>query len=98
MNARRCLADLAARGVLVAPDGDLLDIDAPMGVLTDADRAALREHKPIMLELLGAPCLDCGGSLPVGHLYRCQPCTVAAWWHVYQTAPPTRENVTHADG
>jgi len=44
--------DLKKRGVLIEADGDALRIDAPVGALTDEDKAALREAKPALLRFL----------------------------------------------
>jgi hypothetical protein len=54
--ATELLDDLRHRGVQLAPAaGDRLSVEAPSGVLTDADRAALRQHKAELLELLRLP-------------------------------------------
>jgi hypothetical protein len=53
MTAARLLADLRGRGAIVEVVGDRLRVDAPVGVVTAADRAALVEHKA---ELLASPC------------------------------------------
>jgi len=44
--------DLKARGVILEADGESLKVDAPAGELTDEDRAALIEFKPILLKFL----------------------------------------------
>jgi TubC N-terminal docking domain len=46
--------DLKARGVNLeaCEAGDHLKVDAPAGVVTEADRAALLEFKPILLRFL----------------------------------------------
>jgi hypothetical protein len=46
--------NLKARGVIIetCEAGDHLKVDAPAGVVTEADRAALLEFKPILLELV----------------------------------------------
>jgi hypothetical protein len=54
MSAVGLLADLRQRGVILTATGDRLQIDAPVGVLTESNRAALREHKAELLMLLGA--------------------------------------------
>jgi hypothetical protein len=38
--------------VILEAQGEFLKVDAPVGVLTDADRSALKELKPKLLELL----------------------------------------------
>ncbi len=52
MSASALLEDLLARGVNLSAQAGKLVCDAPAGVLTDADRAALREHKAALLALL----------------------------------------------
>jgi hypothetical protein len=88
MSARELLSMLQRRDVQVSALDGRLAIDAPAGELTDVDRDALREHKPTLLKLRGALCLDCGGPLPMGHLYRCAACTVAAWRRELNMEPP----------
>jgi len=62
MSARALLQSLTARGVnLSANDGKLV-YDAPQGVLTDADRATLRDRKPELLALLSSPARDTANS------------------------------------
>ena len=60
MNAPSLLQDLRARGVTLEAQGEFLKVDAPAGELTEADKAALIDAKPRLLELLslrqkGAP-------------------------------------------
>ena len=52
MNVLRLFHDLKARGVILEARGDLLKVDTPAGVLTEADRSALRDLKPKLLEVL----------------------------------------------
>jgi len=52
MSAPALLEDLRARGVNLSANASKLLYDAPPGVLTDADRAALRTHKAELLALL----------------------------------------------
>ncbi len=52
MSATELLASLQQRGVLLCVDGDRLRVDAPTGVLSAADRAALAAHKADLLALL----------------------------------------------
>jgi len=52
--AATLVADLRARGLVIEAVGDRLKITPP-GVLTEADRAALRAHKAALLALLRAP-------------------------------------------
>jgi len=62
MSARALLQSLTARGVnLSANDGKLV-YDAPPGVLTDADRATLRDRKPELLAVLSSPASDAANS------------------------------------
>jgi hypothetical protein len=52
MNALRLHHKLKARGVHLEAAVDTLRVDAPAGVLTEDDRAALVECKPALLEYL----------------------------------------------
>ena len=52
MNALKLHHELKARGVRLEAAGDTLTVDAPAGVLTEGDRAALLESKPALLRLL----------------------------------------------
>ena len=52
MRASTLLCEFSSRGITFTPDGDLLRISAPTGVLTDADREALCQHKASILSLL----------------------------------------------
>ena len=52
MNALKLHNDLKARGVNLEAANDELLVDAPAGALTDEDRAALLECKPILLRFL----------------------------------------------
>ena len=45
--------DFRSRGVVLIRDGARLRWRAPVGVLSDADRAALKQHKDELLEMLG---------------------------------------------
>ena len=44
--------DLKRRGVRLEADGGRLIVDAPAGELTEGDRAALAEAKPVLLRML----------------------------------------------
>jgi len=48
------LTSLRRRGAELSTDGDQIVIDAPRGVLTDADLAALRRLKPLLLPMLAS--------------------------------------------
>ena len=52
MNVPVILADLHRRGVRLRFDGDRLRWFAPVGVVTEADLSALREHKVEVLAIL----------------------------------------------
>jgi hypothetical protein len=52
MNAQSLHENLTARGVCLWVDRESLKIEAPSGVLTDSDRAAIREHKAELIEQL----------------------------------------------
>ncbi|MGH9839693.1 MAG: hypothetical protein ACREEM_13005 [Blastocatellia bacterium] len=53
--ASTLLSNLTAQGVRLWAEADRLKFDAPAGVLTDDDRAALREHKAELLTILTGP-------------------------------------------
>ena len=55
MNALSLYQDLKAQGVVLEAQGDHLKVDAPVGVLTDGHKTALKEHKPKLLKLLSHP-------------------------------------------
>jgi hypothetical protein len=42
-------------GITIRREGDTLSIESPNGELNDADREALRSHKPALLKLLSVP-------------------------------------------
>jgi hypothetical protein len=52
VNAHVLYRDLKARGVILEAQGEFLKVDAPAGVLADADKLALKQFKPKLLELL----------------------------------------------
>ena len=52
MSAAALLNGLHLRGVRLRIDGDRLRWFAPVGVMTEADLAALREHKPDVLAII----------------------------------------------
>jgi hypothetical protein len=52
MNASAMLKDLRRRDVALEAEGDLLNVDAPAGTITDDVRTALVENKERLLELL----------------------------------------------
>jgi hypothetical protein len=52
VSALKLYRDLRARGVILEAQGEFLKVDAPAGVLTDVERAALKESKPKLLKLL----------------------------------------------
>lgn len=68
------LTALQARGVTLAADGDMLRIRARIGAVTDVDRAALIEQKPMILELLRA---EAEGPMPSGP---CRLCSSPLMW------------------
>jgi hypothetical protein len=55
VNVLSLFQDLKVRGVILEPQGELLKVDAPAGVLTEADRSALKVLKPQLLEVLLRP-------------------------------------------
>jgi hypothetical protein len=54
MTAAQLLAGLRRRGAILQVVSDRLRVDAPVGVVTAADRAALAEHKAELLAMLGS--------------------------------------------
>jgi hypothetical protein len=55
MNALKLYHDLKARDVILEARGEQLRVDAPAGVLTEADRDVLKEFKPRLLKFLSRP-------------------------------------------
>jgi hypothetical protein len=55
VNALSLFRGLEARGVILEAQGEQLKVDAPAGVLTEADRSALKDLKPKLLEVLLRP-------------------------------------------
>ena len=55
MNALSLYHDFKARGVFLEAQGKHLKVDAPAGVLSEEDRAALMEFKPKLLKFLSRP-------------------------------------------
>ncbi len=64
------------RGVELNVDGERLLIRAPAGVLDDELRAALKTHKPAILQILSGPRLDQDGR----PLDQCCACGSPGWW------------------
>lgn len=60
MTVQALLTGLSARGVFVAVVGDSIELDAPVGTLTDDDVVALRKSKPEIVRLLRL-----AGGLPI---------------------------------
>ena len=52
MNALSLYHNLKERGVILEAQGERLKVDAPVGVVTEEDRVALVELKPILLRFL----------------------------------------------
>jgi hypothetical protein len=52
VNALSLYHNLKERGVILEAQGERLKVDAPVGVVTEDDRAALVEFKPILLRFL----------------------------------------------
>ena len=75
MKGAAFLADLRCRGVQLRPEANGLRYRAPKGVLTDVDRAALREHRDALLMLLRS---EAGASSPP--LDPCLNCNMGAWF------------------
>ena len=51
MNARSLYHDLKERGVILEAQGEYLKVDAPAGVVTEEDKSALIEFKPITAQV-----------------------------------------------
>jgi hypothetical protein len=60
VNALVLYHDLKKRGVLLEAHGEILRVDAPVGELTDEDRKALAEFKPLLLGFLAGKPQDDG--------------------------------------
>jgi hypothetical protein len=54
MTAADLVEDLRIAGAILRPVAGSLEIDAPVGLVTDQVRAALQHLKPAILDLLGA--------------------------------------------
>ncbi len=52
MSAQTLLDGLQRRGASFRANGDWLRWRAPVGVMTDADLSAIREHKPKLMAIL----------------------------------------------
>jgi hypothetical protein len=52
VNALSLYHNLKERGVILEAQGERLKVDAPVGVVTEEDRAALVEFKPTLLKVL----------------------------------------------
>ena len=52
MTAVDLLTTCRAAGIVLVPDGNMLDVDAPRGALTPSLRDALLRHKPELLAVL----------------------------------------------
>jgi len=55
VNALSLYHDLEKRGVILEAQGEHLKLDAPVGIVTEEDKSALIEFKPVLLELLTRP-------------------------------------------
>jgi hypothetical protein len=94
MNVLKLRSDLRERGVLLEADGDNLKVDAPAGALTDEDKAALVEAKPILIRFLArmagpdepeddGRCFDAKPSRHTGYTRLYDP--VEGRWHDFPT-------------
>jgi hypothetical protein len=52
VNVLSLFHDLKARGVILEARGEHLRVDAPAGVVTEEDKSALIEFKPVLLRFL----------------------------------------------
>jgi hypothetical protein len=65
MSVADLLGDLNRRGVRLAVAEGKVRLDGPAGVITEADRQAVRDHKPALVALLeGPPPLDAAAVPP----------------------------------
>jgi TubC N-terminal docking domain len=55
VNALSLYYDLKERRVILEAQGEYLKVDAPAGVVTEEDKSALVEFKPVLLEFLSRP-------------------------------------------
>jgi hypothetical protein len=60
VNALNLYHDHKKRGVLLDAEGEKLRVDAPAGELTDDDRAALTELKPMLMRFIAGRPQDDG--------------------------------------
>jgi hypothetical protein len=69
MTAHKFLMTCQEAGIMLAADGDCIEVDAPAGVLTPELRDELARHKPALLVLLAPPrafvTLRHGPTLPI---------------------------------
>lgn len=80
MNAEALLADLRARGATFrVRDGAIL-VRAPVGVLTETDRAILRQYKTALLHLLAERAQDHPPPPPAFPARPCPTCGGRRWW------------------
>jgi hypothetical protein len=52
VNALSLYHNLKERGVILEAQGEHLKVDAPLGVVTEEDKTALLEFKPVLLKFL----------------------------------------------
>ena len=55
MNAADLIEHLTELDVVLAVNGNRLDIDAPTGVVTPDLMAAIKQHKPTIIDMLAGP-------------------------------------------
>jgi hypothetical protein len=65
VNALMLYHDLKKRGVLLVTDGEMLRVDATLSELTDEDRTALAEFKPLLLRFIAGRPQDDGRRFEV---------------------------------
>ena len=84
MTATALLDELHTKGVHLTVEGERVAVDAPKGVLTDALRQAIRQHKKALRALLAQPANDAAAIAPCTQeaythpapLTPCYPCVV----------------------
>ena len=90
MTATALLDELRTKGVHLTVEGQHVAVDAPKGVLTDALRQAIRQHKQALLAFLAQPVPAPGAAAtpprtpercpPQGHVSSPRPRTPAVQW------------------
>jgi TubC N-terminal docking domain len=71
---------LQANGIRLKAQREQLAVDAPRGMITEAIRQAIRQHKPALLALLQhQPPRNAGGFPLTDHEHPCMVCGSPEW-------------------